>query len=253
MKLLKNRVILGLFCGIIAIACIVSYTMQLNETITVYTVSTNISQNTVITEDMIEETTVSSMNMDNVVTNSSEIIGKMANTDLYVGQFVVSSVLSTEKTAETNSIEELSDGKIAYTISMSSTASTVGDSVYTGDIITVFINSNGLSYQPSALKYVEVLSATSSTGMENSDLSTEDVTNITLIVTEEQALLLNEYQYSCTIHLGLVYRGADSDIYIEEQDAILQELLENLEDETVEDIIETEEEAGTELEADETE
>lgn len=238
MKILKNRFFIALVCAVIAIVCILSLnTQSSSDTITAYKAVSSINENALIDSSMIEAVTISSLNMDDAVTNVDDIVGKYASTDITDGQLILSNVLTDDTVVSNDNELNLNDNKIAYTISMSSLASTVGDSIYSGDIVTIFINCNGLSYQPESLQYVEVISAKSSSGIENSVFSTEDISTITLMVTQEQALLLNEYQYTCTIHLGLVYRGDDGYVYIEQQDAILEEIKQYDDNEVVTDFV----------------
>ncbi|MFI3327071.1 MAG: SAF domain-containing protein [Clostridia bacterium] len=213
MKLIRNRIFLAVLCAVISIACIMTLiTNSSSDDIVVYTVSSNIEQGTKITEDMLSTKTVTDKGMDNVITNESDLIGKYAVVDLLSGQFFYQSSITEIYDEVLSGLEKLDGEYIAYTISMSGTATSVSSTVKSGDIVSLYVYSNGLSLLPEELKYVEILYATTSDGTENSETAESSISTITFLVTEEQALLLNEYEYSANIHLALVYSGDDEEI-----------------------------------------
>ncbi|MFI3228030.1 MAG: RcpC/CpaB family pilus assembly protein [Clostridia bacterium] len=227
MKIIKNRIFLASICVIISAICVFSLVKTEEvETITAYQLTEDVAKGTEITSDMVESTEISSNGMSEVITDETKIVGKYASYDLISGQFIYENSVADNQSEVLEGIEKVADGQIAYSISISSLASSTSDKILSGDIVTVFVNLNGESLQPLELKYVEVLSASTSDGLEKTATSEESISTITFLVTEEQALLLNQYEYSASIHLALVHRGEDDtkQAYLDEQVTIIEEL-----------------------------
>lgn len=210
MKLIRNRLFLATVCIIASAICVYSFLASNNSSdIQIYKFSTNISSGTEITENMITSISVSSKNMDDAIIDKDEIIGMYLTENVTQGQFVFYNTLSTSKSDDVSELEKLDGEHIAYTITIQNSASSVASKVQAGDVVSIYINTNGESILPNELEFVEILYATTSSGLENSDNSEETVSTITLIVNKEQALMLNEYEYNSQIHLALVHRGDD--------------------------------------------
>ncbi|MFI3326871.1 MAG: SAF domain-containing protein [Clostridia bacterium] len=230
MKLIRNRIFLATICVIISAVCVLSFLKTNNsEDITAYKLISNTSKGTQITEQMIEEVTVNSTGMDEVITDKTEVIGKFSSYDLISGQFIYENSIVDTQNEVLQGLEKVADGQIAYSISVKSLASSNSNKILSGDIVTIFVNLNGESIQPIELKYVEVLNATTSEGLEKTETTAESISTLTMLVTEEQALLLNNYEYSGQIHLALVHRGEDDtkQSYLEEQITLTLELEED--------------------------
>lgn len=213
MKLVRNRLFLATICVVLSGICVWGFiAANTNNDITAYILTVNVGEGEQITSDMLEEITVGSLGLDNVITSSEDIIDKYTTIEMVKGQFVYSGTLIDDANEILESFDKIEDGQVAYTISVNSMASSVADKIRAGDIVSVYINTNGVSSQPTELKYVEVLHATTSSGDETTDTSEESSSTITLLVTEEQAQLLNEYEYTSNIHLAMVYNGTDEEI-----------------------------------------
>ncbi len=221
MKLIRNRLFLATICVVLAALCVYSF-LQVNtsENVTAYKITHDISQGTKITSEMITSVTIGTQGMENVVLDESDIIGSYAVNDLTSGQMVIANLLADNQTEVIQGFDKLEDGTVAFTISTSSLASSVANKLQSGDIVSVYVNTNGVSTQPILLKYVEVLYSSTSTGADKTEIDEESISVITLIVNEEQAMLLNEFEYTSKLHLAFVHRGDES---------IKQELLEQQE------------------------
>ncbi len=232
MKLIRNRLFLASICVVISAVCVFSFLgINKSEDIKTYKLTQEVSEGTQISEDMIEEVTVGSKGMLDVITEKEEIVGKFANNDLVTGQIVLKNNLANSQSEILNGLEKVTDGQIAYSISIKTLASSASDKILSGDIVTVFVNLNGESLQPINLKYIEILNATTSDGLEKTETTLESIATVTMLVTEQQALLLNEYEYTGEIHLALVHRGEDKvkENYLAEQIKITEEQnIENL-------------------------
>ena len=241
MKLIRNRLFLATICVVLSALCMYSF-LQANtsEDVTAYKINTEVTKGTEITKDMLTPVTVGSLGMDNVVFDESEIVGKYSAYDLTAGQMVIDTLLADTQTDVVKGFDKLEDGKVAFTISTNSLASSVANKLQSGDIVSVYVNTNGVSTQPILLKYVEVLYSSVSTGADKTDKTEESISAITLIVNEEQALLLNEFEYTSSLHFALVSRGDETvkQDYLAKQEVLQEEYIpsEVTEDETTEEI-----------------
>ncbi len=211
MKLIRNRLFLATICVLCSALCVYGFLAQnQSEDITVYKLNTSISKGTEITNDMLISVEVGTKGMENIIAEKDNIIGSFASCDLVSGQFVYETSITQTETLM--GIEKLDGTNFAYTISAGSLASSLANNIESGDIVSIYVNTNGLSVLPNELKYVEVLYSHTSTGAEKTPNSEESVSAITFIVDESQAKLLNEYEYTSNIHIALVYRGDDEEI-----------------------------------------
>lgn len=227
MKLIRNRLVLASICAIISAICIFSLVKtDGSQTVTAYQLVADVSKGSEITADMVQATEINATGMEQVVTEQTEVVGKYASYDLVSGQLVYQNSVADSQSDVLEGMEQVTDGQIAYSISVNSLASSTSDKILAGDIVTVFVSLNGESLQPIELKYVEVLSATTSEGTEKTDSTDESISTITFLVTEQQALLLNQYEYSGQIHLALVHRGDDEQkqSYLAEQVDLIEQL-----------------------------
>ncbi|WP_249030156.1 Flp pilus assembly protein CpaB [Tannockella kyphosi] len=246
MKLIRNRLFLATICVVLSALCVYSF-LQSNtsEDVTAYKLNTNISQGTQITDEMLTSVTIGTKGMDNVVLDENEIIGSYAATDLANGQIIIDTLLVDTQADVIQGFDKLEDGKIAFTISSSSLASSVANKLQSGDIVSVYVNTNGVSTQPILLKYVEVLYVSTSTGADKTETDEESISVITLIVNEEQALLLNEYEYTSNLHLALISRGDETlkQEYLTAQELLQEEYIPA--EQTEDDVTDSEEDVLT--------
>ena len=95
---------------------------------------------------------------------------------------------------------------------------------------------------PAELQYVEIISVTASTGYDaNTGEAKGDEkelpSTVTFLVLPEQAKVLAELEQVAKLHLSLVYRGtaAGAKQFIEAQDALIEELYAEPEEEPTEE------------------
>lgn len=246
MKLIRNRLFLATICVVLSALCVYSF-LQSNtsEDVTAYKLNTNISQGTQITDEMLTSVTIGTKGMDDVVLDENEIIGSYAATDLANGQIIIDTLLVDTQADVIQGFDKLEDGKIAFTISSSSLASSVANKLQSGDIVSIYVNTNGVSTQPILLKYVEVLYVSTSTGADKTETDEESISVITFIVNEEQALLLNEYEYTSNLHFALISRGDETlkQEYLTAQELLQEEYIPA--EQTEEDVTDSEEDVLT--------
>ncbi|MBQ3881123.1 MAG: ParB/RepB/Spo0J family partition protein, partial [Bacteroidales bacterium] len=131
-----------------------------------------------------------------------------------------------------------SSGQIQRYIRLSVTIPTfaggLSGKLLNGDIVSLIVYSSDKkeSFAPDALKYVRVITSTTSGGLDRDELTQkEDGTydlpsTITLLATPEQARLLAEYENSGRIHAALVCRGNEKQAkkLLKAQAEILEEM-----------------------------
>ena len=210
MKLIRNRLFLATICVILSALCVYSFLQSnISEDLTAYKLTYNVSKGTEITSDMLTPVTVGSKGMEDVITEQDEIIGRYSTYDLVKGQMIFDNSISETQKEVLQGFEKLDGEHFAYSITIKSLASSVTGKVQAGDVVSVYVNTNGESILPLELKYVEVLNASTSVGTEKTQNSEENISTVTFVVNETQAKLLNEYEYTSNLHLALVHRGED--------------------------------------------
>ena len=120
-------------------------------------------------------------------------------------------------------------------ISITSFAGGLSGKLQNGDIVSIYVTQEDKPSEiPPELKYVKVITTTTSGGVDenevvpNEDGSFDLPTTITVLVSVEQAQLLADYEKNAEMHVALVYRGNDetANKFIEMQEESLSELQE---------------------------
>ena len=114
-----------------------------------------------------------------------------------------------------------------------------------GDIVSVIVADypeDGETTIPTELQYVEIISVTASTGYDaNTGEAKGDEkelpSTVTFLVLPEQAKVLAELEQVAKLHLALVYRGTTDGArqFIEAQDALIEELYAEPEEDPIEE------------------
>ena len=104
----------------------------------------------------------------------------------------------------------LNGEKKAISITIGSFALGLSGKLETGDIISVIVydTKEGYAHTPPELRYVRVITSTTSQGIDKADRTdnTQPVT-VTVLVNQKQAELLAEYEKTSSMHFTLEYRG----------------------------------------------
>ncbi len=98
-NLLKNRIVVGLVCIIVALAICFGLTPMFNDALTstveIVRVNTEIKEGDQITAKMVTSAEVGGYNLpSNVVYRTEDVVGRYANTDLYKGDYILAGKLS---------------------------------------------------------------------------------------------------------------------------------------------------------------
>lgn len=247
MKIFRNRTVLGILC--IAVSLIICFAITplvnkgLSSKTTIVRMKTNAKAGAQITSSMVEEVEVGKYNLpENVVKDIDDIKGKYLASDLYDGDYILTSKVSDTPAKENEYLYNLNGTKQAMSITINSFAEGVSGKLMSGDIVSVIVsdfNGTGQTIIPTELKYVEVIAVTAKSGNDantdaNANVPTDDEeevekelpTTVTVLATPEQSKILAMLEAESEMHLSLVYRGNEQTAkkFIEIQDEVLEEI-----------------------------
>lgn len=247
MKIFRNRTVLGILC--IAVSLIICFAITplvnkgLSSKTTIVRMKTNAKAGAQITSSMVEEVEVGKYNLpENVVKDIDDIKDKYLASDLYDGDYILTSKVSDTPAKENEYLYNLNGTKQAMSITINSFAEGVSGKLMSGDIVSVIVsdfNGTGQTIIPTELKYVEVIAVTAKSGNDantdaNANVPTDDEeevekelpTTVTVLATPEQSKILAMLEAESEMHLSLVYRGNEQTAkkFIEIQDEVLEEI-----------------------------
>ncbi len=237
-NLLKNRIVVGLVCIIVALAICFGLTPMFNDALTstveIVRVNTEIKEGDQITAKMVTSVEVGGYNLpSNVVYRVEDVVGRYANTDLYKGDYILAGKLSDTPQLKNEYLTGLDGTNRAMSITIKSFAAGLSGKLERGDIVSLIASDVGDLREtliPAELQYVEIIATTLSDGTDSDMQEEEDdmglASTITVLVTPEQARLLAELEQEGSIHAALVYRGnrENAGKFLEEQTRVLAEL-----------------------------
>ena len=231
-KPFSSRTVIGVICILLALVITFGVAPLVNrftdQKVDIVRLKADVQRGQLITADHLETVNVGLYNLPGkVIRDKQAVIGKYATTDLYTGDYLFDVKLSAHNKSAEDVLSGLNGTKVAISVNISDFAAGLSDKLENGDIVSVIVydKENDVSYIPAALRYVQVITATSSDGIDK-DMMTEGgkVATVTLLATPEQAELLAHYNGTTTIHFSLVYRGdaEKADAYIKVQDDYLK-------------------------------
>lgn len=265
MKLFKNRTVLGIVCIVAALLICFAITPLFNAGLskktTIVRMVKDAKAGEEIKKSMLSEVEVGSFNLpEDVYQSIADVEGKYLTADVFTGDYLLAANAAAEPAAENKYLYSLNGEKQAMSITISTFAEGLSGKLKSGDIVSVHAPDylgSGETVIPPELKYVEVIAVTAKSGFDanTEELSAEEEekelpSTVTLLVKPEQSKILARLEAEGEIHLSLVYRGTaeKSAEFIDAQDKVLEELLEEEKGENTEG--ETEEGSGTEEESD---
>lgn len=230
-KPFSSRTVIGVVCVVLALLITFGVAPLVNrftdQKVDIVRLKADVQRGQIITADHLEIVNVGSYNLpSNVIKDGNAVVGKYAATDLYVGDYLFSSKLSTDNKSADDVLLGLNGTKVAISVNISDFAAGLSDKLENGDIVSVIIydKENNLSYVPASLQYVKVITTTTSDGIDKDEIVEGGKSaTVTVLVTPEQAELLANYNSTTNIHFSLVYRGDTdkADAYIKVQDDYL--------------------------------
>ena len=217
---MKNRTVIGAIC--MAMAIVVTFLVApivnklSSDTTEVIRLSSDIKQGVQITSDNLETVNVKLDSVPSGIINDPEqIIGKYAASALYAGDYLTNAKLAGEPNSASDVFASLDGSKLAVSVTINTFASGLSGKLENGDIVSIIVTDkeNELTVIPDALKYLKVITTTTAGGIDqdsiikNEDGSYEVPSTVTLLVNEEQARLLAQYEADAALTVALVYRG----------------------------------------------
>lgn len=233
---MKNRTAIGIVCIILAVAITFVVSPMVNKVSDKKTetvrFTTNVTHGTKIKETDVEVVRVSNFALpDKVVKNKTAVVGKYATADLFKGDIATESKVTDNANTASDVMASLKGNKVAMSITINSFAGGLSGKLQNGDIVSVCITDKDNETEiPAELKYVKVITTTTSGGIDENDVvDNEDgsfdlPTTITVLVSVEQAKILANCEKNATMHIVLVYRGDDASAekFLKAQDAYLE-------------------------------
>ena len=244
MKLLKNRIVIGVLCIVAGLlfSFVALPALQNGDQealVSVIRTKAPVEAGALITADMLETVDVPEDLAASVITDASSAVGQYANTDIYTGDFLTSEKLSATLSAQDPFSAGSEKGKMVVSITLPSLASGVSGRLLPGDIVTVMAfpqNDQPKSVKPEAeeesekssgavvypeLQYIEVCMISANDGADaivDRNTGEEEENNLPVTVsfyaTKVQALKLTELEQQGIIHLAFVARGKAASRYI---------------------------------------
>lgn len=251
MKLLKNRFFLGILCIIAGllfsfVALLALQGGSQNAYVSAVRMKEPVQAGTQITADMVETVSVPEKLVEGGISALSSVVGRYANADLYVGDYLTAAKLSTTLAEQNSFSAGTLQGKTVVSVTLPSLAAGVSGRLLPGDIVTVMslpkssVNQS-LGVEPETgeestsgaliypeLQYIEVCMVTTSDGADatvnahpGEDKKNTLPVTVSFYANQEQALRLAELEQQGIIHLAFIARGEAAAQYIPDEQRVL--------------------------------
>lgn len=241
---MKNRTVIGIICIILAVAVTFVVSPLVNkisdQKTEVIRFTADVGHGVKITDEHIEIVEISNSALpDKTIKSKEAVVGKYATADLFKGDIATESKVTDNANTANDIMASLKGDKIAMSITINSFAGGLSGKLENGDIVSIYVtNKDEVTEVPASLKYVKVITTTTSGGIDENDViqnedgSFELPTTITVLVTVEQAKILANYEENAVMHVALVYRGDDatSEKFLKVQDEYLEKAKVNKEE-----------------------
>ena len=159
------------------------------------------------------------------------VVGKYAKADLFKSDLATEIKITDDENSVANVFSSLNGDKVAMSVTINTFAGGLSGKLENGDIVSIYVtDKEGETKVPSELKYVKVITTTTSGGVdetevvENEDGSFELPSTITLLVSSKQATVLANYEENASMHVALVFRGdtEKAQKFLDKQDKFLE-------------------------------
>ena len=241
---MKNRTVIGIVCIILAVAVTFVVSPLVNkisdQKTEVIRFTADVGHGVKITDEHIELVEISNSALpDKTIKSKEAVVGKYATADLFKGDIATESKVTDNANTANDIMASLKGDKIAMSITINSFAGGLSGKLENGDIVSIYVtDKDEVTEVPASLKYVKVITTTTSGGIDENDViqnedgSFELPTTITVLVTVEQAKILANYEENAVMHVALVYRGDDatSEKFLKVQDEYLEKAKVNKEE-----------------------
>ena len=229
---MKKRTLIGISAVLLSALLVFAVTPIVNNisnsAINVYCVSADIKQGSKITKDNIKTVSATKESLPKgYFTSEKKVIGMYAKSDMYNGDFITSAKISEKANTAEDVFATLGGNKIAMSVPLESLAAGLSGNLKNGDIISLVVLKEGRAEIPQQLKYLKVITTTTQKGVDRENVTVNDdgsfdlPNTVTLLVNNEQAKILFEYEKNAAFSVALVYRGDEETAaeYLRKQDA----------------------------------
>ena len=233
---MKNRTLIGIVCIVLAVAVTFLVSPLVNriseQKTDVIRFTKDISHGSKIAETDIEIVKLSKNSVpEKALKTKDAVVGKYAKADLFKGDLATEIKITDDENSVANVFSSLNGDKVAMSVTINTFAGGLSGKLENGDIVSVYVtDKEGETKVPSELKYVKVITTTTSGGVdetevvENEDGSFELPSTITLLVSSKQATVLANYEENASMHVALVFRGdtEKAQKFLDKQDKFLE-------------------------------
>lgn len=244
---MKNRTVIGIIC--IALALVLCFGVApLINNITDGSVEMAVIKGTVnsgaqITKDDIQSSKGKKSDFPkNSYYTYKEFVDKFCNpsSDTYEGEayakcemtsgeYISFSKVSTGVVNSDSVFDGLGYDQMAVSVEVGSFANGLSGKLENGDIVSVVVATDAGGIIPEELRFVKVITTTSSGGIDKNNIGREEdgsysetVSTVTLLVSEKQAKVLVQYSGEITFALRCRGTSASAKTYLEDQAKILE-------------------------------
>ena len=226
---LNNRFIFGilslLLAAVIAFVALPTIARQTNGKEEIVRITQPVLKGEQISSENAEVVEVGGYNLpSNIAHQLSDVNGLYATADLAVGDYILTSKISSVPVSSDVALNSIPSGKVAISLTVKT--------LQPGDIIRIYHFLDTAAEVPE-LRFVKVLSVTDSDGInvDNAKEPTEDEekqqsATITVLASPEQAKIITGLENDGVAHVALISRNNDklADELLAEQDKTLQEI-----------------------------
>lgn len=233
---LNNRFIFGilslLLAAVIAFVALPTIARQTNGKEEIVRITQPVLKGEQISSENAEVVEVGAITSSNIAHQLSDVNGLYATADLAVGDYILTSKISSVPVSSDVALNSIPSGKVAISLTVKTLASGLSDKLQPGDIIRIYHFLDTAAEVPE-LRFVKVLSVTDSDGInvDNAKEPTEDEekqqsATITVLASPEQAKIITGLENDGVAHVALISRNNDklADELLAEQDKTLQEI-----------------------------
>ena len=226
----SSRTVIGIVCIVLALLITFGVAPLVNrftdQKVDIIRLKADVARGQLITAEHLEVASVGAHNLPSgIIKDGNAVVGKYAATDLFAGDYLFPAKISTDNKSADDVLLGLDGTKVAISVTIGNFAQGLSNKLENGDIVSVIIydKDNACSYVPEELKYVRLVTATTSDGVDKDQAGEGKSATVTVLVTHGQAELLAQYNSETSIHFALVYRGDNetADSFIKVQDEYL--------------------------------
>ena len=173
---MKNRTAIGIVCIILAVAVTFVVSPLVNnisdKKTEVVRFVADVSHGTEIKDTDVEIVKISNSALpEKVIKDKKSVVGKFATADIFKGDFATESKVTDNANTANDVMASLKGDKVAMSITINSFAGGLSGKLENGDIVSIYVtDKDNHTEVPASLKYVKVITTTTSGGIDENDV-----------------------------------------------------------------------------------